>query len=130
MPATLALTHPSHHPIRAPQHCPCGCQIPSGHGAADPAAGDVLSSQIHGIHHIDLESLHLTEAAEGIHVSTPPPAEAMIVPDDELAHPAAIEQDLADELLGRESRKMAVEPEKQNVIKRELGQNFQSLWSG
>jgi hypothetical protein len=34
----------------------------------------------------------------------------MVVPDDELTHPTAVQQDLAHELFGGESRQVAVEP--------------------
>jgi hypothetical protein len=130
MPATFAMTHPAHDPIGPTQHGSGSCQISPGYCAADAAAGDVLPPQVHWIDHIHVEPFDGSEPPEGIHVSAPAATKPMIVPDDQLAYPTAIEQNLADELLGRETRKMAVEAKEQNVIKWELGQNLQSLWSG
>src|SRR5690242_14941849 len=50
--------------------------------------------------------------------------------DDELAHRTALDQDLADKLLRRQLRDVAIEPKENNVIKRGLGQNFQSFRTG
>ena len=75
----------------------------------------------------------VAQPAKGFDVAASAAAKAVIVPDDQLPHRAPLQQDVANELLRRETRQVAVEPHQQHVIQRRERQNLQPLgrrWSG
>ena len=93
--APLALHHPPAHLVRPAEHPGGGGQVAAGDGAPDPRAGDVLLADVHRLDHVHVEPALGAEAAQGLDVAAPAAAEAVIVPDHQLAHLAAVEQHLA-----------------------------------
>ena len=128
--ATLTLDHPAAHPVRATQHAGRAGQVSTGHGAANPGARHLLIAEAHRRHHVDVEPVLHAEPAEGLDVAASPAAEPVIVPDDQLLHPAAVEQDASDELLGTEPRHPPVEPQQHHVVELGLGQELAPFRSG
>ena len=91
----LAVAHAPAHLVRPAQHAGRGGEVAAGDGPADPRAGDVLLADVHRVTTSTSKPALGAEAAEGLDVAAPPAAEAVIVPDHQLAHPAAVEQHLA-----------------------------------
>jgi hypothetical protein len=78
----------------------------------------MLTGKVDRLHHIDLESFPGTESPQGLHVSASTSAEPMVVPDHQLPHRTAVEQNLPHEALGSQAGQLTIEPQEKYVIKR------------
>jgi hypothetical protein len=90
----------------------------------------VLATEIDWRHHIHLESVECAEPPERFNIAATTATEPVIVPDDELPQCTPFEQHIADELLGRESGQVPVEPHEEHVVQWREGQNLQPLRAG
>ena len=90
----------------------------------------MLVADVHRLDHVHVESAEGAQAPQRLHVPAPPSAESVIVPDHQLAHLAAVEQDPIDELLGAQPREPPVEPDEEHVIERQLRQDLAPLGIG
>src|SRR5215207_489361 len=88
---TFSLTDPPHNTIGPAQHSGGGSQITARDSTANPAAGDMLPTEVDRFHHVYLEPLGGPQPSEGLHVAAASATEAMIMPDHELAYGTAFE---------------------------------------
>jgi hypothetical protein len=83
-----------------------------------------------GLDHLDAEPIALTERAQHTDVPRPLAAEAMIVANEELAHPITPPQNELHEILGRVGGQVGGKRHHRHVIDTCLGENLEFLVVG